>query len=108
MKKITESFFKLSNEDRCKILRSEKSGRLDYETLIEAQWFGDSDVRDLARELALKIPVEKLDYKTLIKSQGSGCSDARDLARELALKIPVEERGLESSEYEKFILEFLT
>ncbi|HIP21531.1 MAG TPA: hypothetical protein EYG72_01035 [Candidatus Pacebacteria bacterium] len=76
MKKITESFFKLSNEDRCKILRSEKSGRLDYETLIEAQWFGDSDVRDLARELALKIPVE--------------------------------ERGLESSEYEKFILEFLT
>jgi len=76
MKKITESFFELSNEDRCKILRSEKSGRLDYETLIEAQWFGDSDVRDLARELALKIPVE--------------------------------ERGLESSEYEKFILEFLT
>jgi len=39
-----------------------------------------------ARELALKIPVEKLDYEVLIRFQESDNEDVRNLARELLLK----------------------
>jgi len=80
-----------------KLLLTRFSEKLGYKELINMQNSDSAEIRNLAAELARKIPVEQLDCKTLINFQNSKYSYFRDsnhfdkvryLAFELAMKIP--------------------
>ena len=92
---MIQEFLKLDWLIQINILQN-FSKKFDYKTLVEFQRSDNPDVRNLAKELALKIPAEKVDYETLVEFQKSGDSDIRNLAEELALKIPAEKLDFET------------
>ena len=70
-------------------LKLEIAENLEY--LVNCQESSNSAVRDVSRELALKVDKERLaeNLEYLVNCQKSGDSDVRNVSRELALKVMV-------------------